>query len=125
MTRSLPNEPLWPRALANRDEGGGDVVVQLVAPEGNGTDAAATGPGPTASRRPKPTGPRSGTRCLLVDRLWRVGRESVRATRDRGRAEPLDAIEDRCSRSSRRSSMSSGKTYLPPAVRTPNAIATA
>ncbi len=67
---------------------------------------------------PNPTGPRSGTGLgVAVGARGAARRLAARSRSIRARI--------RRSRSSRRSSMSSGKTYRPPAVRTPNAIATA
>src|SRR5436189_5144203 len=101
MTRRLPNEPLWPRADRSGISPAAMSSSSLTAPAGNGSLRPTLSlPVATASRRPKRTGPRSGTGRPRRTRLGSV--LSVRGVRcERGRPaglgrlpEPLDAGQD-------------------------------
>src|SRR3954451_11697229 len=90
MTSSLPNEPLWPRAFRSGMSVATRSSSSFVAPVGNGTDAGVAAPPTGASRRPNPTGPRSGTLRVPVCPGRSVGRERPGSARARYRAETLD-----------------------------------
>src|SRR3954454_73578 len=94
MTSSLPNEPLWPRAFRSGMSVATRSSSSFVAPVGNGTDAGVAAPPAGASRRPNPTGPRSGTLRFPVCPGRSVGRERLGAACDRDRAEALDPGQD-------------------------------
>src|SRR6476646_7234689 len=94
MTRSLPNEPLWARTFRSGMSVATMSSSSFVAPAGNGTDAGVAGPLTGASRWPKPTGLRSGTLRLLIDRDWSIRRERVGPAGHGGGPKPLDAGEN-------------------------------
>src|SRR3954451_18938500 len=94
MTRSFPNEPLCPRAPRSGMSVATRSSSSFVAPDGNGTDAGVAGPLAGMSRRPKPTGPRSGTLRLLIAVRWGIRRERLGTPGDGGRRKALDRGED-------------------------------
>src|SRR5258705_9235988 len=94
MTSSFPNEPLWPRAGRSGMSAPTMSSSSFVAPVGKALPASVPSPSRGASRRPKPTGPRSGTVRLRVERLGSIRRERPGATGLGRGAEALDPGED-------------------------------
>src|SRR5712691_3190803 len=94
MTRRRPNEPLWPRAGRSGMSAAAMSSSSFVAPDGNG--AVCPGPDGAAdgiSRRPNPTGLRSGIGPVRLG-LGGSGSGGSRPCRIAFGAHPLDPGED-------------------------------
>src|SRR6186713_2818328 len=89
MTRTRPNEPLWPRAGRSGRSAAASSSPRRTAPSGNGVSPGTVGGGWSVLRRPNPSGLRSGMRPLRG-----VGRERTGAALVGQRPEPLDPGED-------------------------------
>ncbi len=124
MTSSLPKEPLWPRAGRSGIRPAAMSSSSLVAPVGYGVRRAL------GHRLGGQIAPPEPDRRALRHATDPPG-SGIGASEASAAAPPASAIDRsrsirariRRSRSSRRSSMSGGKTNRPPVVRTPNAIA--
>src|SRR6478736_4735400 len=94
MTSSFPNEPLWPRAGRSGMSAPTMSSSSFVAPAGNALAASVPSPSRGASRRPKPTGRRSGTGPSRIGRPGSVRGQLTRATRLGRRPQALDPGQD-------------------------------
>src|SRR6187551_605467 len=94
MTSSFPNEPLWPRAGRSGISAPTMSSSSFVAPAGNALAASVPSPSRGASRRPKPTGRRSGTGPSRVDRPGSIRGELPRSPGLGRRPEALDPGQD-------------------------------
>src|SRR6188508_2971369 len=94
MTSSFPNEPLWPRAGRSGIKAPTMSSSSFVAPAGNALAASVPSTSRGASRRPKPTGRRSGTGSSRVDRLGSICGEIPRSAGLGRRPQALDPGQD-------------------------------